>query len=95
MVHWTEEEEIELVTSIVDAQRSLRRGQTAYWTQAFQQYQHVENACHNLKVCQHNWYDVGAYVCRLCLVSSLALLMARRSRNQEKELIPLVSSNSA
>ncbi|KAJ0937799.1 hypothetical protein HanRHA438_Chr03g0146001 [Helianthus annuus] len=59
MVHWTEEEEIALVTSIVDAQRTLQRGQTAYWGQAFQQYQqHVSNTRHNLNACQHKWREL-------------------------------------
>ncbi|MFS7928811.1 hypothetical protein Hanom_Chr04g00325121 [Helianthus anomalus] len=56
MVHWTEEEEIALVTSIVDAQRTLQHGQTVYWGQALQQYQqHVGNNRHNLNACQHKW----------------------------------------
>ncbi|MFS7913855.1 hypothetical protein Hanom_Chr02g00146671 [Helianthus anomalus] len=54
MVHWTVEEEIALVTSIVDAQRTLQRGKTAYWGRVFQQYQqHVGNTRHNLNACQH------------------------------------------
>ncbi|XP_022008076.1 uncharacterized protein LOC110907393 [Helianthus annuus] len=56
MVHWTEEEEITFVTSIVNAQRTLQRGQTAYWDRAFQQYQqHVGNTRHNLNACEHKW----------------------------------------
>ncbi|MFS8034109.1 hypothetical protein Hanom_Chr17g01577341 [Helianthus anomalus] len=58
MVHWTGEEEITLVTSIVDAQRTLQRSQTTYWRQAFQQYQHVGNARHNLNACQHKWREL-------------------------------------
>ncbi|MFS8019395.1 hypothetical protein Hanom_Chr15g01403301 [Helianthus anomalus] len=53
------EEEIALVTLIVDAQRTLLRGQTTYWGQAFQQYQqHVGNNRHNLNVCQHKWREL-------------------------------------
>ncbi|MFS7921083.1 hypothetical protein Hanom_Chr03g00232511 [Helianthus anomalus] len=59
MVHLTEEEDIALVTSIIDAQRTLQRGQTAYWGQAFQQYQqHVGNTRHNLNACQHKWCEL-------------------------------------
>ncbi|MFS7910275.1 hypothetical protein Hanom_Chr02g00104381 [Helianthus anomalus] len=59
MVNWTEEEELALVTAIVDAKRNLQRGQTAYWGQAFQHYQqHVDNARHNLNACQHKWRDL-------------------------------------
>ncbi|MFS7995200.1 hypothetical protein Hanom_Chr12g01115251 [Helianthus anomalus] len=57
MVNWTDEDELALVTSIVDAQRMLRRGQTAYWTRAFQEYQHVGNVRHRLNVCQHQWRE--------------------------------------
>ncbi|MFS7954662.1 hypothetical protein Hanom_Chr07g00633171 [Helianthus anomalus] len=60
MVHWTEEKKIALVTSIVDAQRRLKRGQTTYWGQALQQYeQHVGNARHNLNVCQRKWRELN------------------------------------
>ncbi|MFS7986069.1 hypothetical protein Hanom_Chr11g01006091 [Helianthus anomalus] len=56
MVHSTEEEEIALVTSIVDAQRTLQRGQIVYCGRAFQQYQqHVGNTRHNLNACPHKW----------------------------------------
>ncbi|MFS7944554.1 hypothetical protein Hanom_Chr06g00513541 [Helianthus anomalus] len=59
MVHWTEEEETVLVTSIVDAQRALQCGQTVYWGRAFQQYQqHVGNTCHDLNACQHKWREL-------------------------------------
>ncbi|MFS7896317.1 hypothetical protein Hanom_Chr00s004470g01722781 [Helianthus anomalus] len=59
MVHGTKEEEIALVALIVDAQRTLQRGQTAYWVQAFQQYQQpVRNARHNLNACQHKWREL-------------------------------------
>ncbi|MFS7954790.1 hypothetical protein Hanom_Chr07g00634711 [Helianthus anomalus] len=60
MVHWTEgEEEIALVTSIVDAQRTLQCSQTTYWGQAFRQYQqHVGNNRHNLNACQHKWREL-------------------------------------
>ncbi|MFS7906842.1 hypothetical protein Hanom_Chr01g00063971 [Helianthus anomalus] len=59
MVHLIEEEEIALLTSIVDAQRTLQRSQTAYWGRAFQQYhRHVGNASHNLNACQHKWGDL-------------------------------------
>ncbi|MFS8015792.1 hypothetical protein Hanom_Chr15g01360861 [Helianthus anomalus] len=65
MVHCTEEEELVLVTSIVDAQRTLRRGQTAYWTRAFQDYQqHVENLRHNLNVGQHKWQELKPHMDR-------------------------------
>ncbi|MFS7973943.1 hypothetical protein Hanom_Chr09g00862631 [Helianthus anomalus] len=58
MVNWTEEE-IALVTSIVDAQRTLQHGLTAYWGQAFQQYQqHVGNNHNNLNACQHKWHEL-------------------------------------
>ncbi|MFS7916979.1 hypothetical protein Hanom_Chr03g00183661 [Helianthus anomalus] len=66
MVHWTEEEEIALVTSIVDAQRTLQRGQTAYWGRAFQQcQQHVGNTLHNLNACQHKWHEFKPRLDRL------------------------------
>ncbi|MFS7972966.1 hypothetical protein Hanom_Chr09g00851041 [Helianthus anomalus] len=59
MVHWTTEEEIALMISIVDAQRTLQRGQTVYWRRAFQQYQqHVGKARHNSNVCQHKWREL-------------------------------------
>ncbi|MFS7897783.1 hypothetical protein Hanom_Chr00s011970g01748481 [Helianthus anomalus] len=59
MVHWTEEEEIALVTSIVDAQHTLQRGHTTYWGRAFKQYQqHVANTRHNLNACQHKWCEL-------------------------------------
>ncbi|KAJ0940096.1 hypothetical protein HanRHA438_Chr02g0079471 [Helianthus annuus] len=59
MVHWTEEKEIALVTSIVDVQRTLQRGQTAYWGRTFQQYQqHIGNTRNNLNACQHKWREL-------------------------------------
>ncbi|MFS8024856.1 hypothetical protein Hanom_Chr16g01468231 [Helianthus anomalus] len=59
MVNWTEEKEIVLLTSIVDAQCTLQDGQTAYWEKAFQQYQqHVGNNHQNLKACQHKWREL-------------------------------------
>ncbi|MFS7993319.1 hypothetical protein Hanom_Chr12g01092641 [Helianthus anomalus] len=65
MVHWTEEEELALVTSIVGAQRTLRRGQTAYLTRVFQEYQqHVGNARHNLNTCQHKWRELKLHLDR-------------------------------
>ncbi|KAJ0566209.1 hypothetical protein HanIR_Chr06g0271231 [Helianthus annuus] len=64
MVHWTEEE-LALVTSIVDAQRTLHRGQTAYWTRASQEYQqHVGNARHNLNACQHKRRELKPHLDR-------------------------------
>ncbi|MFS8021343.1 hypothetical protein Hanom_Chr16g01426301 [Helianthus anomalus] len=56
MVYWTLEEEIALVTSIVDAQGMLERCQIAYLGRAIQQYQQqVGNARHNLNTCQYKW----------------------------------------
>ncbi|MFS8008898.1 hypothetical protein Hanom_Chr14g01278311 [Helianthus anomalus] len=46
-------------TCDIDAQRTLQRGQTAYWGRAFQRYQqHVGNTRHNLNVCQHKWREL-------------------------------------
>ncbi|MFS7988328.1 hypothetical protein Hanom_Chr11g01033471 [Helianthus anomalus] len=75
MVNLTEEEEeITLVTSIVDAQHTLQRGQTAYWGQAFQQYQqHVGNNRHTLNVCQHIWRELRPKLDRLKFVSIVSL----------------------
>ncbi|MFS7990601.1 hypothetical protein Hanom_Chr11g01060731 [Helianthus anomalus] len=54
MVHWTEEKEIALATSIVNAQHTLQRGQTVYWSRVFRQcQQHVGNTRYNLNACQH------------------------------------------
>ncbi|KAJ0909955.1 hypothetical protein HanRHA438_Chr07g0327091 [Helianthus annuus] len=65
MVNWTEEKELALVISIVDAQRTLRRGQTTYWTRAFQEYQqHVGNTRHNLNACQHKWRELKPHLDR-------------------------------
>ncbi|MFS7994595.1 hypothetical protein Hanom_Chr12g01107881 [Helianthus anomalus] len=65
MVHWTEQEEIALVTSIVDAERTLQCGQAANWGQAFQQYQqHVGNARHNLNASEHKWHELKpSWIC--------------------------------
>ncbi|KAJ0870245.1 hypothetical protein HanRHA438_Chr11g0498201 [Helianthus annuus] len=43
----------------------LRRGQTAYWTRAFQEYQqHVGNARHNLNAFQHKWRELKPHLDR-------------------------------
>ncbi|MFS8008025.1 hypothetical protein Hanom_Chr14g01267851 [Helianthus anomalus] len=59
-MNWTkEEEEIALVTSIVDAQCTLQHGQTVFRGKAFQQYQqHVGNNRPNLNACQHKWREL-------------------------------------
>ncbi|MFS7985640.1 hypothetical protein Hanom_Chr11g01000881 [Helianthus anomalus] len=73
MVHWTEEE-IALVTSMVDAKHTLQRGQIAYWGQTFQQYQqHVGNTRHNLNVCQHKWRELKPNWIGLKFVSTVSL----------------------
>ncbi|MFS8001787.1 hypothetical protein Hanom_Chr13g01194471 [Helianthus anomalus] len=74
MVRWTEEEEIALVTSIVNAQRTLQLGQTAYWGRAFQQYQqHAGNTHHNLNACQHKWRELKPRLDRLKFASTVSL----------------------
>ncbi|MFS8031302.1 hypothetical protein Hanom_Chr17g01544261 [Helianthus anomalus] len=56
MASWTREEEMALVTSIVDAMKGRPPGQTKYWAEAFAAYRHnVGNDRHNLNACQHKW----------------------------------------
>ncbi|KAJ0469135.1 hypothetical protein HanIR_Chr14g0704591 [Helianthus annuus] len=48
MASWTHEEEMTLVTSVVDAMKGRPPGQTKYWVEAFAAYRHnVGNDRHN------------------------------------------------
>ncbi|KAJ0587731.1 hypothetical protein HanIR_Chr04g0166531 [Helianthus annuus] len=59
MTSWTHEEELALVTSIVDAMKGRPPGQTKYWSEAFATYRHnVGNDRHNLNACQHKWREL-------------------------------------
>ncbi|KAJ0826463.1 hypothetical protein HanRHA438_Chr17g0814571 [Helianthus annuus] len=59
MASWTHEEELALVTSVVDAMKGRQPGQTRYWPEAFATYQHnVRHDRHNLNACQHKWREL-------------------------------------
>ncbi|MFS7893717.1 hypothetical protein Hanom_Chr00s001105g01673911 [Helianthus anomalus] len=59
MASWTHEEELTLVTSVVDAMKGRQPGQTRYWPEAFASYRHnVEHDRHNLNACQHKWREL-------------------------------------
>ncbi|MFS7970687.1 hypothetical protein Hanom_Chr09g00823871 [Helianthus anomalus] len=59
MASWTREEELALVTSVVDAMKGRPPGQTKYWPEAFATYRHnVGNDRHNLNACQHKWREL-------------------------------------
>ncbi|KAJ0595218.1 hypothetical protein HanRHA438_Chr04g0152231 [Helianthus annuus] len=54
MASWTHEEELALVTSVVDAMKGRQPDQTRYWLEAFASYRHnVGHDRHNLNVYQH------------------------------------------
>ncbi|MFS8028809.1 hypothetical protein Hanom_Chr16g01514821 [Helianthus anomalus] len=59
MASWTHEEEMTLVTSVVDAMKGRPPGQTKYWVEAFAAYRHnVGNDRHNLNACKHKWREL-------------------------------------
>ncbi|MFS7908959.1 hypothetical protein Hanom_Chr01g00089221 [Helianthus anomalus] len=59
MASWTHEEELALVTSVVDAMKGRQPGQTRYWLEAFASYRHnIGHGRHNLNVCQHKWREL-------------------------------------
>ncbi|MFS7949141.1 hypothetical protein Hanom_Chr06g00568081 [Helianthus anomalus] len=61
MDYWTHEEELALVTSVVDAMKGYQPGETRYWPEAFASYRHnVGNDRHNLNSCQLKWRELRA-----------------------------------
>ncbi|MFS7943211.1 hypothetical protein Hanom_Chr06g00497581 [Helianthus anomalus] len=59
MASWTRQEEMALVTSVIDVMKRRPPGQTKYWAEAFAAYrQNVGNDRHNLNACQHKWREL-------------------------------------
>ncbi|KAM0063739.1 hypothetical protein Hdeb2414_s0003g00094481 [Helianthus debilis subsp. tardiflorus] len=59
MASWTHEEELALVTSVVDVMKGRQPGETRYWPEAFASYRHnMRNDRHNLNACQHKWREL-------------------------------------